>query len=184
MKKRIVINSIIFGTVGLALIGLLIYPLFKGIKRNSETLAAMKGELVLSQGKSVDLEKIKKDYDKHRPDLEKIQWLFVDPNIPIDLIESWEKAAIDSGVSGDISPISLKAAKTDPWDSIAFQVIITGSFPDFLRFLQKIETNLYLTEIKSLTVKRLSEQELKSGKHERFSSGDISANLKVKVFTR
>ena len=165
-KKKIIISSIIFGIVNLALIYFLIYPLVQGIKRSSQNLVRTKKELTLFQTKVEEVEQAKENYEKLKSNLDKIDKLFIDPEIPIDLIKFWEKTADDSGLSIDISPVSLKPVAADSWSSIGFSLILTGFFPDFLKFLEKIETSFYLLEVQGLTVK------------------DLKADLMVKVFTK
>lgn len=165
-KEKIIISSIIFGIVSLALICFIIYPLVQGIKRNSQDLVGAKKELTLFQTKVEEVEQTKENYEKLKSDLDKIDKLFIDPDVPIDLIKFWEKTANDSGLSIDIAPVSLKAVGTDPWSSIGFSLILSGSFPNFLKFLEKIETSPYLLEVQGLTVK------------------DLKADLIVKVFTK
>ena len=136
------------------------------------------------ENKASDLEEFKRKYEGAKPNLEKIKTLFIDSEVPVDLIEAWEKAAFDSNVLVDISPVSLRPDSGDVWDAIAFQLTVAGSFPDFLKFLEKIETNLYLTKINNLIVRRLSENNLASEKFSQFSLGDVNATLTVKVFIK
>lgn len=183
-NKKTLIISVIFGLIALVVISFIIFPLLKGIKKNSEEFAAVKKDLFISQGKAGGLERIKETYENLRPDLEKIEKLFIDPKVPVDLIQFWEKTAIDSEISIEISPVSLKAPKEDSWNSMGFQISLTGPFPSFLKFLEKTENAPYLIEIQSLTVKKLTEGELESAKYEQFSLGDVKATLLIKVYTK
>lgn len=176
MKKTILI-SIIFGLITIALIFVGISPLLQGIKKNSETLIALKAELTLSQERAGKIEQLKKDYKELEPDLEKIDKLFVNPETPIDLIEFWEKMASISNLSIEISPVSLKSFQDEAWNSMGFQLRLTGSFPNFRKFLEKIETGPYLIELQNLSVKKLTEGKL-------VSPEDVSVSLTAKVYTR
>ncbi|GAH90126.1 unnamed protein product [marine sediment metagenome] len=169
-KKKIIIFSVIFGVATIAIVGFVIYPLFKGIEKSSEELITAKKELILSKEEAGKFEQFKEIYKGLKPDLEKINQLFIDQEIPIDLIKFWEKEARDSELSIKISPVFLKAAEIDPWNSIGFQLRLIGSFPNFLKFLEKIETSPYLIEIQNLTVEKLVQ--------------DVSATLTVKVYTK
>jgi len=165
-KRKIIIFSIIFGIVNLALICFLIFPLIKGIKKNSQDLVGAKKELSLFQAKVGGIEQATKSYEKVKSDLDKIDKLFVDPEVPIDLIKFWEKTAKEAGLTIEISPVSLKKSEADPWNSIGFSLILNGSFPDFLKFLEKIENSSYLIEVQGLTVK------------------DVRLDLTAKVYTK
>lgn len=169
-KKKIIVFSIIFGTVSVALVCFVIYPLVKEIKNDSNEFIIVKRELVLSEVRARKFEQFKETYGKLEPDLEKIGQLFVDPGVPIDLIEFWEKTARDSELSISISPTSPRTAETAPWYSMGFQMNLTGSFPNFLKFLEKIERGSYLVEVKNLTVKRLTDE-------------NVSITLATKVLT-
>jgi len=183
LKKKIIITSAVSGLITLILIAFIIYPLLKEIKKNSDELATTKRNLFVFQDKTGSLQQIKKTYKDLEPTFEKIKELFVDPETPIDLIKFWEKTARDSEISIDISLASLKVPESDPWGSIGFQLVSAGSFPEFLKFLEKIEAGSYLVEIQSLFVKKLGERDLRLTKYEKLSPGDVSVTLLTKVFT-
>lgn len=183
-KKKTVLISIIFGLIALTLIGFVIYPLFKGIKETSQELIAVKKELALIQTGTKNVKQIEEIYQSLKTDLEKIDRLLIDPEVPIDLIEFWENLAADLEVSIDISPFSIRDSETDPWNSIGFQITLIGSLPNFLKFLEKIEYSPYLIEIQNLTVKKLVEKELKLERYEQISPADISGTLAAKIYTK
>jgi len=170
-KEKIVIFSVTFGVVVLALICFIIYPLFRGIEKGSQELITAKKEFILSKDETERFDQFKEIYNKLKPDLEKIDKLFIDPEVPIDFIKFLEYTAGDSELLADISLTLAKSAETDPWSSIGFRMILTGSFPNFLKFLEKIETSPYLIEIQNLSTKKLEE-------------GNIAANLVIKVFSK
>ncbi len=174
-KKKIIVFSLAFGVAGLVLVCFVIYPLFKGIKKNSEEFIIAKRESILLQGKTGKIEQFRKTYEDLRPDLEKIDNLFTDSEVPIDLIKFLDKTAENSKLLSDISSVSVKTSETDPWSSLGFQITLAGLLPDFLRFLEKIETAPYLIEVQNLTVKKVSGSGLNLG---------VSATLIIKVYTR
>jgi len=182
-KKKIILISVVSGIIGLAFIFLLIYPLFRRIIKNSQEIVEARKEIVLSQGEVGGISQIKKDFKKLKPDLEKIDGLFVDSEAPVSLIEFLEKTAVNSGVSIEIRPVSLKESKEDSWDFIGFQVTAIGFSDNSLRFLEKLETAPYLIEIQNVVVNKLTEQNLKSQRYEGYSLEDVILNLKIKVFT-
>lgn len=171
-KEKIILFSLIFGIVILLLICFLIYPLVQGIKRNSQDLVRAKEELTLFQTKLQEVEQTRESYNKLKSDLDKIDNFFVDCEVPIDFIKFLEKTASDAGLSIDISPVSLKIGEAASWNSIGFSLILIGSFPDFSKFLEKIETAPYLLEVQGLGVKRYE-----------ISPSNIKADLTIKVYT-
>lgn len=151
--KKIITISVVFGIIIVILFGFVIYPLLKGVKKNSQELILSKKELVSFKTKTEEFERSKEVYGSLKTDLEKIDELFINPDVPIDLIKFWRETAKDSGLLIDISPTSLGAKETVLWDSIGFRLTLTGSFSDFLKFLEKIETAPYLIEIQNLSAK-------------------------------
>ncbi len=174
-KKKIIVFSLIFGIAGLSLICFVIYPLFKGIKKNSEELIIAKRESILLQDKTGKIEQFMKAYGDLKPDLEKIDHLFTNSEAPIDLIKFLKKTADDSELSNDISSVSVRTAETDPWSFLGFRITLEGFLPNFLKFLEKIETASYLIEVQNLSVKKVSGGGLNLG---------VSATLVIKVYTR
>lgn len=172
--KKIILISIVFGLITLSLVFIGIFPLFQEIKKSSEALIALRAELTLLQDRDKKIEQLKRSYKELEPSLEKIDKLFFDPETPIDLIEFWEKLASSSGLSIKISPVSLKTLESDPWNSIGFQLSLTGltgSFSNFMKFLEKIERGPYLIEIQNLSIQKLNE-------------GDFNISLVTKVYTK
>ncbi|MDI6603243.1 MAG: GspMb/PilO family protein [Patescibacteria group bacterium] len=183
-KKKIIISIVFFLTLSILLIVFVIYPLFLEIKKISQDFLAQKQELIAFEKKAENLEKFKILFSEISPDLEKIDNLFVNPEIPVDFILFLEKISQDSGLSLKISSgLPLKTEK-DSWPSLSFQLNLAGSFPNLVKFLEKLESNLYLIEIQNLTITRLSETELKSKEFEIYSLGDVKASLSIKVYTR
>ena len=151
--KKIIVVSIIFGIIVIILFCFVIYPLLSGVKKNSQEFILAKKEMVSFKIETEEFEQSKEIYRGLETDLEKIDELFVNPDVPIDLIKFWRETAKDSGLLIDISPTSLRAEETVLWDSIGFRLTLIGSFPDFLKFLEKIETAPYLIEIQNLSAK-------------------------------
>lgn len=175
LKKKIIVFSLIFGIVGLVLVCFLIYPLFKGIKKNSEEFVTAGKELILLQGKTGKVEQFRKTYEDLKPDLEKIDSLFTDPEVPIDLVKFLDKTAENFDLSNNISSVSVKTAETDPWTSLGFRMTLAGFLPNFLKFLEKIETAPYLIEVQNLAVEKVSGNG---------SNLEVSAILVIKVYTK
>lgn len=175
LKRQLIVISIFFGIITLILILVFIYPLFKGAKLNSLELISVKKELALFQDKAGGIEKLKTTYKKIEPDLEKIDQLFIDSEVPVNLIEFLEKTAKGSGLLIKISPTSLKPVEQDLWNSITFRLTLIGSFTNFLRFLEKTEASAYLIEIQDLFVKRLTEPEAFEG---------VRTTLIIKVYAK
>jgi len=154
-NKKLISYSLIFLVITIILVVFLIFPLLKSIRENSEKLISFKRELSFLRSSAVNFEETRKNYNLYKEELEKINDIFIDSNIPIDLIKFWEKVAADSNISIDIFPASLKLGKVgDRWDSISFQVTVKGSYPNVMRFIQKIESSPYLITLSEISLNR------------------------------
>jgi len=151
--KKITVISIIFGIVAIILLCFVIYPLLSGVKKNSQELILAKRELVSFKTKNEEFEQSKEVYRGLKTDLDKIDELFINSDVPVNLIKFWRETAKDSGLLIDISPTSVEDSETVFWDYIGFRLSLIGSFSDFLKFLEKIETAPYLIEIQNLSAK-------------------------------
>jgi len=151
--KKITVISIIFGIAAIILLCFVIYPLLSGVKKNSQELILAKREFVSFKTKNEEFEQSKEVYRSLKTDLEKIDELFINSDVPVDLIKFWRETAKNSGLLIDISPTSVEASETVLWDYIGFRLSLIGSFSDFLKFLEKIETAPYLIEIQNLSAK-------------------------------
>jgi len=176
IRNKKIFASISFSLLIFFLISFLIYPLFQDIRNISKELNFKKRELILLENRISNSE----DFQKIKPDLKKIEDVFVEKELPVDFISFLENLSRESKVSIEISSLIQEKEK----DFLLFQIKSIGSFPNFLKFLEKIENSKYLVEIQNLNISRLSPEELKSKEFEGFSSGDIKANFPLKVLTK
>ncbi|MBZ9578292.1 hypothetical protein KJA14_00280 [Patescibacteria group bacterium] len=181
-ERKIYLSLIIFGIITILLIILIIHPLFKGIQKNSEEFISQKKKLILLQEEMKSLKETEVLYKTYQTNIDKIDDLFADPEVPIEFIEFLEKNAEKSQLSIKISLMARK--ETEPWPSLFFQISTVGSFPNLLKFLEKLEASSYLIEISDLNVKRLTEKELQSDEFRTFSLGDVYTMFLIKVLTK
>lgn len=175
--NKIILSIITFIILVVLIIVFIIYPLFGEIKKNSNELISQKESLATLEVKIANLEKFKILYKDLEKILEKINNLFIDPEVPVGFIGFLEKNAEDCQLTIKISLTSAKKTEKDPWPSLTFKITPTGPFPNFLKFLAKIENSPYLIEIQNLNVSRL-------GKGETSPLVNIQANLSIKVYTQ
>lgn len=179
-KKKTYIISALFGLITLVLIIFFVLPPLKEIKENSEDLLSEKNNIASLENQLNKIESFKKNYNNYKPDLEKIDLLFVDLKNPADFIESLEKIASDSNIKLEISPSS---SEKEPENSVVFRLFAEGDFPDIIRFSEKLETGSYLIKIKDLTIKKAERKsEDKSSKN--YSSGKVEANFSIDVLVK
>lgn len=184
ITNKIKISIVIFVVLSISFIVFLIYSLLKEIKESSENILSQKAALASLETKIKNLEEFKSYSEEIKPNLEKIDAIFVDPEVPVDFIRFLEKTSRDCQITLKISLALPTQITEDPWPALIFQLTTTSPFPNFLKFLEKLESSIYLIEIQSLNINQLTEIDLRMPEFEKFSPGDIRARLSIKVFTR
>ena len=184
LKNKINLSLAIFIMLNIILIYFVIYPLFKEIKINSEDLISKKQSSATLERKVENLKQFQTLWFEIQPNLEKIDKLFIDPEVPVEFISFLEETASDCGLLVEIFPAPTLKTTGDPWPSIFFQISSTASFSKFFKFLEKLETSPYLIEIQNLNVRRLTEKDLEQKAFEKFSLGDTINTLLMKVYTK
>lgn len=160
----------------------LVLPIFKNIQKNSKELVLGKEKLLLSQKKIENVENFKQNYYQIKPDLEKMEGVFVEVEMPLSFISFLEKTAHDCGLDISISSSPPEKAKEDTKSSLSFQLNSASSFPNLFKFLEKLENSSYLIQIKNLSISRLTKSKPQSEELEGLSQADVEANFSIKVF--
>jgi len=182
--KKIKISLVILGAIVLAFVIFLIYPLISGIQKEAAELMAQKNNLAELETKIENLENFKATHKVYQPNFDKLESLLIDPREPLGFIEFLEEESANSQVLIEIAPLSPNTMKDDPWPSMNFHLALTGSFPHFLNFFEKLELSPYLVEVLSLHVRHLTESEILAKKLDNLSIQDINAALSIKVYTK
>lgn len=184
LKKKINISFFIILTVIFSFLFFILRPIFLEIKKSSEDLITIKGELVSLEKEIETLTEFKAGFQEMNPALEKINQMFISSDEPLAFLVFLENTSRDYGISSKISSAFMPEAKESLWPSISFQVTSSGAFPDFLKFLEKLESGIYPVEIQNLSINRLSENELKLKEFEGLSLGAVRADFLIKVYTK
>jgi len=170
-KKKIYLLGLIFGVLNIALIIFLVFPLINSLKKSSQDLISQRKELISFSEKKENFKNLEKIYQANQKKLEEIELLFIDPETPIDFIDFLENTAKDPQVSIKISLAPEKKQESDFGPTLSFNISRESSYPNFLKFLEKLENGPYLIEIQNLNIKKLEEEK-------------ISAALQIKVLTK
>ncbi len=112
--------------------------------------------------------------------LEVIETVFVDDAMPLDLINSIEKAALDSGVGIEFLPLSAQNLSAD-WPFLKIEMNLSGKFGGVWRFLEKMENNPYLMEIESVDVVL---NELSGRKLSGVGDNSVKTHILLKVYAK
>ena len=155
-KNKIILTIVAFLLLIVLMVVFAVNPLYQKIRNNSQDVLFQKQKLAVLESEINSLEKFKIIYKNLEEILIKIEDLFTDPEVPVGFITFLENTAEESQLTIKISPVALQKSEEDPWPSLGFRVASKGSFPDFLKFLEKLENSHYLVEFQSLSVNSLS----------------------------
>ena len=176
-NNKIYIISSVFILVSLFLVLFFIWPLFKEIEKNSYDLVLARNNIIALEAQNNETKNFKNNYSTYKPNLDRIDQLFVDPNNPVDFIEFLESTASSSQVT---SQISLPPSSSGSKQFIVFQIISKGNFSNMMDFSKKIESGPYLIEIDNLTIQNSGEKSVSKD----YSLRSVNATLMIKVFTK
>ena len=184
-RKKIYISLIFFVAAIIVLIIFILVPLFTSIKKNSDNLLSQKENLALLQKEIETFNETKSLYEDSKANIDRVDKLFYDSDNPLDFLNFLTKNPESYNVRNEIIKMAPNVnILSDPWPSISFQLLGTGSFPNLMRFLKNLEAGPYLIEISNISIKRLTEDELRGEKLKSFSLGDVSATLSIKVYSK
>lgn len=177
IKKDIYIIILASFLLSLFLTLFFVCPLLKEIKQSSKT--------IISQKNSVFALKNKYDYaadflsksETYESNLEKMDRMFIDSQNPVVFIEFLEKTASESEVEVKISTPSF--LHEGPLSYAVLQLSCFGDFPKILRFVNALEMDSYLIDVKTLNIGNYKEsQEAKN------TAEKIKASLLIKAFAK
>lgn len=175
-NNKIYIILSTFGILSLFLILFLVWPLLQEIENNSQDLISAKKDIIAFNAQIGETENFKKNYDTYKPNLEKMDQLFIDPNNPVDFIKFLENTASSSKVTSKISLPTY--SKQVSQNFIIYQISSQGEFLGMSDFLRKIETGPYLIEIENLNIQNSEEKSIVKD----YSSRKVNTTFTIKVF--
>ena len=184
LKRKIFFILISIILIVFILMLLLVISLIKDIQRNSQEFLSERKTLTAMEREFQEFENFERNTAFYQPNLEKLDKLFLNPRVPVDFIQFLERESENLGLLIEISPSIITSRETDPWESIGFQILLTGSFPDSLKFLEKLQTSSWLLEIERTEVQRISEKEFQLEGLKDFSLGDVFFSIILKVYTK
>jgi Tfp pilus assembly protein PilO len=181
--KKIYLLIAVFGVISTLLFVFVVLPLFKEIQAISQNLFLKKNKIVYLTEERENIKKIENVYKTYQSDLDRIENLFVDPEVPIEFIGFLEKTAAGSQIKLEIFSM-IKKTEQEPWQSLSAQLLVTGSFSNFSKFLHKLENGPYLIEVLDVNTKKLTEREIQVGGLENIPEADTITTFSIKAFTK
>lgn len=154
MKIPIRITTyIIEAVIGTLILGIIVF-VWQGIQKSSQELISIKKESISLEQQVEDLKNLQKKYGIYQQNLEKINNFFVDSTFPVEFIQFLKNSASDAQVSMEI-PSSKEIAQPEP--SLSYNITLSSSFANLLKFIDKLENSPYLVEINNFNVRSLSQ---------------------------
>lgn len=182
-QKVVYVIPTVFGLMALSVIVFFILFLFAKIENDSKILSASKNNADTIKIESDQIEDFKNNYKYYKPNLDRIDQLYVNPNDPVDFIKFLEDTANSSQIKSNISLTSnLNNDKTKKEDhnSVTFQFFSSEDFLKILDFTDKLENGPYLVQIKNLVINN-SQQDITS---KDYPPGKVDATFLIKVFIK
>ncbi len=176
LEHKTWVGLVAFSILIICLIVFVIEPLFIGIKNNSEDLIFQRQQFTSLKTKIKNLQEFKVFSQSRRKNLDKIDKLFINSDMPVEFISFLESVSQDCQIPIKISSLPSKREKEDPWPSLNFQLSSFGALPEFLRFLEKLENSPYLITIQNVNIRKFMEQGA--------LPGDVNINLSIKVYAK
>lgn len=177
LTKKTNLTIIIFSVLVIFITVFAILPIFRQINNNSKALVSQKENTAVLEADIAELEKFEVLRKELKDILERIDNLFVNSAAPVEFVDFLESASEKHRLKIDILSASDKKVEKDAWPYLDFQITAIGSFPDFSRFLEKLENSPYLIEVNNISVNKLI-------KGESFSPDKIKAAISIKVFVK
>ena len=156
-----------------------IFPAIKIIKNDSLRLIELKKSLVVLDNQASNIESMKISCQVASEDLEKSANIFINQEVPVGLIRFVEDEADRVNLDISISPVSLKKIDDDIWPFVSFRLNLLGSYINFMRFFERIETYPFLIEIQDLVINKVTVRELAQ---EGYGKNDVIVTLTIRAF--
>ena len=183
-KNKTILTFAAIMALAALIVALLVYPTYNDIVNNSKELILEKQKMLALEQKITNIQYFKDNHDQIGSNITEAQGLFATAEAPVNFISFLENIASDSNVTMQIVPSVPMQEKGDVWQSIIFKIDTASTFPNFLKFLDKLESGPYLIETEALQIKRLDESALKAKQFENFSVGDANGSITLKVYAQ
>jgi len=183
-SKKIYISLIIFVLLNAAIIVFLIFPIFRSINKDAQGFLSWRDELISTEAKIENLRNFSEVYKNYQQNLDKLGNVFVNKDVPIEFINFLGITAQNHQLIIKVSSVTSEESKNNPWQILNFQISIYGSFPNFLKFLGKLENSPYLAEVQNLNIKNLGGVKSDIEGFENLSANDINVTFVLKVATK
>ena len=146
-----------FSVIIIFMVVFLVYVPLKEVQDYSNAIFLNKNRDIFLSLQDTQLHNFKNEHANYKPNLDKIDLLFIDPSNPVNFIEFLENIASEYNLSADVAIASSNVKKeqnSDDLPAIMFSVYVKGDFSNIIKFSEKLETGPYLVEIQNLKINR------------------------------
>jgi hypothetical protein len=180
-SKKIYISIITFAIIALIFFVFIIIPIFKNVNKDAKEFLAYKEDFLSAEDKIENLKKLSTIYKNYQQNLDKIDSLFIDKDVPVDFIKFLENTAQNFQLFIKVSSVGIEENKDELGQSLSFQISAYGSFSNFLKFLGKLENGPYLIEVRTLNIAKLVNLSRVPKEVKNLSPDDINVSLILRV---
>jgi hypothetical protein len=181
-KSQIFIITSGFILIVLLFAAFIIIPLFNTIKDESQEVVSQRNNAFMSKSQSEQAKNFEKNYEVYRPNLEKIETLFVDSQNPVDFIEFLEKSASVLGGQVQISTPSFYQEGISKVGT--FNLSFVGDFSNAVKFLRQLEFGPFLISMKSLNMENHNDLSQKQDNTNKTTKKIQQTTVSIKVLAK
>lgn len=151
--KKIIISAAVAGfTIGL-LIYFIILPTIQDIKKISDAVYAERVDLEKKYMRGQLLKKTLEDFEKIKPEKEKLASIFINPGKELEFITALEKIAGRYNLKQNIQlPTISEKIGEKTYYPLPLEVVINGDFIEILKYLKDLERLNYYFNIASINI--------------------------------
>ena len=157
-SRKINTTLIIIFILVILIIAFVIVPLFKSIGNNSKEIAIQKQKIVLLEYEGTSLKENESFQESSQRFIQEVNKLFIDAEVPLEFVNFLENTSQECQLIIDILPNFETKKEKDSWSYSNFQLVSSGSFSNFLKFLEKMENSPYLIDVQNINISRLGSQ--------------------------
>ncbi|MFA5349558.1 MAG: hypothetical protein WC309_04320 [Candidatus Paceibacterota bacterium] len=174
-KNKITIQVLIICIIAVAIIWLLIVPVFNKITANSGDFLQKRTELENIRAEISNFKDFDKSYDTYYSQINKMEQIIFDQvliegELSLDLIEFLKNEAQKRDVTIKITPAAVETSLLPMFKISTFRLNISGGISDCLNFISRIEHSRWLSEIDNIVITK--------------GEGVINANFLLKVYAK
>jgi len=177
-KKYLIFSGIIIVFI-IFCFSTIFFSFFQIRKASEEFILARKNleqlDLTAKALKEIDF------YKEMEGEMERINDLFIDSDKPVYVVLFLTETAEKYGLSAEIEMGRTRRDEEEISPSLDFNISLRGSFPDFLGFLEEIESAKWIAKIENLNVRKLAERDREREDPESLKS-DIAASLSLRTY--